>query len=75
MASQSASQKPVGPLLTELMRKARMRDAEVAFKCGVSPATVARWKRGVNEPTELGARALGELFGIDWHAFRDEIAA
>ena len=37
---------------------------ELAYKLGVTPATVSNWERGVFDPKALQLRALARAFGV-----------
>ena len=50
---------------------------DVAYKLGVTPATVSNWERGIYEPKSSQLRAIARLFGVamDDIAFIEEAEA
>ena len=50
--------------IRELREERGWTQLELAYKAGVTPATVSNWERGVFEPKASQLRALARLFGV-----------
>jgi putative transcriptional regulator len=50
--------------IRELREAAGLTQLEVAYRVGVTPATVSNWERGVFEPKVSQLRKLAQLFGV-----------
>ncbi len=56
--------------IRELREERDWTQLDVAYKVGVTPATVSNWERGIYEPKVTQLRKLAQLFGVRM----DEIA-
>ena len=45
-------------------KMAGLTQRELAQACGVSEGTVARWEKGIKDPTISQAKRIGEVCGI-----------
>jgi len=50
--------------IRELREEAGLTQLEVAYRLGVTPATVSNWERGIFEPKASQLRAIARLFGV-----------
>jgi len=50
--------------IRQLREIAGLTQLEVAYKLGVTPATVSNWERGIYEPKVTQLRAMARLFGV-----------
>jgi len=50
--------------IRQLREDAGLTQLEVAFRLGVTPATVSNWERGVFEPKASQLRAIARLFEV-----------
>jgi transcriptional regulator with XRE-family HTH domain len=50
--------------IRQLREVAGLTQLEVAYKLGVTPATVSNWERGVYEPKVTQLRAMARLFDV-----------
>ncbi len=50
--------------IRELREEQRWTQLELAYKLGVTPATVSNWERGVYEPKVSQLRAIARLFDV-----------
>ncbi len=50
--------------IRQLREEQNWTQLEVAFKLGVTPATVSNWERGIYEPKASQLRAIARLFGV-----------
>ena len=46
---------------------AGLTQRQLATACGVSEGTVARWEKGIKDPTVSQAIKIGEICGIDYN--------
>jgi transcriptional regulator with XRE-family HTH domain len=63
MVAQRSSLPEFSIRLQQLMEKLKLKQADLADRLGVSPATVSRWMKGTHEPTGESYVALGNLAG------------
>lgn len=47
-------------------KMAGLTQRELASRCGVSEGTVARWEKGIKDPSINQARKIGEICGIHY---------
>ena len=47
-------------------KMAGLTQREMALACGVSEGTVARWEKGIKDPTISQAKRIGEVCGVDY---------
>ncbi len=50
--------------IEELRKEQGLTQLQVAYRVGVTPATVSNWERGVYEPKVTQLRALARLFAV-----------
>ncbi len=50
--------------IRELREAAGMTQLELAFRLGVTPATISHWERRRVEPKASQVRAMGRLFNV-----------
>jgi transcriptional regulator with XRE-family HTH domain len=50
--------------IRELREAQGWTQLDVAYKAGVTPATVSNWERGIYEPKVSQLRKLAKLFGV-----------
>ena len=56
--------KELGDRLRVLRRGARLTQAEVAARLGVTKQAVSNWEKGLHEPHQRHARGLADLYGV-----------
>jgi transcriptional regulator with XRE-family HTH domain len=58
--------------LRELREDAGLTQEQLAERAGVKRDAVARWERGVREPSWSSILALADALGVDCRAFQEE---